>query len=185
MSKNEDDYYIKRVLSGDREAFAFFIDKYQQMAFSIAISITKRENAAKEVVQDAFVQVFKSLKSFKGESLFSTWLHRIVVNEALKFVRRNKKERIEIEFDDATAITFTAENDALSVIEIEEKKEEIKRVLLTLKPKERLVLTLFYLKEFSHAEISESTGFSKNNVKILLYRGRKSFASAFRLINKR
>nr|WP_299339853.1 RNA polymerase sigma factor [Allomuricauda sp.] len=185
MSKHEDDFYRKRVLSGDREAFAFFIDKYQQMAFSIAISITKQENAAKEVVQNAFIQVFKSLRSFKGESLFSTWLHRIVVNESLKFVRKNKKERIEMGFDDAMAISFTVKNDALSAIEIEEKKEEIRRVLLTLKPKERLVLTLFYLKEFSHAEISESTGFSKNNVKILLHRGRKSFASAFTLINKK
>ncbi len=92
---------------------------------------------------------------------------------------------MEMGFDDAMPIMLTAENDALSAIEIEEKKEEIKRVLLTLKSKERLVLTLFYLEELSHAEISESTGFSKNNVKILLHRGRKSFASAFRLINKK
>lgn len=185
MSTDEDEFYIKRVLGGDKDSFTFFIDKYQQMAFSIAISITKQENSAREVVQNAFVQVFKSLKSFKGESLFSTWLHRVVVNESLKFIRKNKRERFKIELDDTIAITFSAENDALSSIEVEEKKEEIKRVMLRLKPKERLVLTLFYLKEFSHAEISESTGFSINNVKILLHRARKSFAAAFRLLNKK
>jgi len=137
--------------------------------------MVKEEAEAKDGVQNTFVQAFKSLKSFKHDSKFSTWLYKITVNESLKFLRKNKRwgnyKTMPVEQED-TSVAF---NDAVLNIDLTEKKEAIQLVFKKMKPKEALVLKLFYLQELSLVEMKEITSFKTSNLKVLLHRGRKSF----------
>jgi len=91
-----DNIYIDRVLSGDVEAFRYFIKTYKDMGFNLAISIIKDEQFAEEIVQDAFMKAFQGLRSFKRTAKFKSWFYRIVVNESFQRLRSVKKKETSI-----------------------------------------------------------------------------------------
>src|SRR6478672_133980 len=84
-------FYISQVLDGEISAFTYFVDTYKAMAFAIAYRITGNKEDGEEVVQDAFVKAYRSLKKFRQDSKFSTWFFRIVVNVALTRVKKNER----------------------------------------------------------------------------------------------
>jgi len=161
-----DELYIKKVLNGDTEAFRYFVTQYKDLAFSIAVSVVKNEFTAADVVQEAFVKAFEHLKSFKGKSKFSSWLMRIVINEAYKVVQRNKVKYTD-EFIELEAISKDELKEA-------DQKFYVNEVLKGMTPNESLVLRLFYLNENNITEICEMTGWNESKVKVTLHRARKS-----------
>ena len=183
MREELDRQHLERVLSGEKDAFRYFIKNYQEMAIRIAFSMVQDETKARHVVQNAFIQAFKSLPSFKQEAKFSSWLYRIVVNESIKINRKSKKEQRTVPITVNHTISLKTYNGALDTIELNEKKEEINRILSLMKPKERLMLELYYLQENSIMEIKMITGFSISNIKVLLHRARKNFATYFKSSN--
>ncbi len=166
-----DDLYIKKVRGGDKDAFRYFIKAYQDMAFSIAISVVKDEFVAQEVVQDAFVKAFQNIDSFSKKSSFKTWFYRIVTNEALMRLRKLKKEIIDFTEDYQGEVV-----DENSILPLQEEEQSylINKSLQKLPPKESLALRLFYLQEESIKEVCEITGWSEANTKIILHRARKN-----------
>lgn len=153
------------------------------MAIRIAFSMVQDETQARHAVQNAFIHAFRSLPSFKQEAKFSSWLYRIVVNESIKVNRKTKKEQRTVPISANHTVSLQTNNGALDTIELKEKKKEINRVLSLMKPKERLMLELYYLQENSIAEIKAITGFSTSNIKVLLHRARKNFATFFKSSN--
>lgn len=170
-----DAHYINEVLKGDTNAFGYFIKTYQNQAFGVAISIVKREDDAKDVVQDSFVTAYSSLTSFRKNAKFSTWFYRIVVNTALQFIKREKRKNEVVGEYSITDDEKTAFNDAIGQLQKEDLKKLIKRVFEKIPAKEALILQLHYIDDQSIAEIEEITAFTKANVKVLLHRGRISF----------
>ena len=166
-----DDIYIRKVCEGDTEAFRYFLKQYKGMAFSLAISIVKDEFAAEEVVQDAFIKAFNGLKSFSRKSKFSTWLYRIVLNEAFARIKKLKKEPIVY---NAEYVYDVADESVLESLQEDEQTHLINEALKKLPPKESLVLRLFYLEEESIKAVCDITGWSESNTKVLLHRARKS-----------
>lgn len=165
MSRGDLDW-VKRVLEGDQDAYRNLIRAYQDMAYTIAIAVVKDAHLAQEVVQDAFLKAYQRLKQFKLESSFKTWFYRIVTNEALMCLRKQKRNNllfieipeVEIEHDDFTN---------------EELEKYLELALLKLPPKESLVLRLFYLEQMHIQAVTEVTGWTTNNVKVILHRARK------------
>ena len=78
VDKDQDIDCIEKVVAGDRNAFAFLVDRYKDMVFSVALRMARNTEEAEEIAQDAFVKAFLSLASFRGKARFSTWLYRIV-----------------------------------------------------------------------------------------------------------
>lgn len=155
------------------DAFRYFLHEYKDMAYSIAISVVKNEVIAEEVVQDAYVKLFNNLKKFSGRSKFSTWFYRIVVNEALLTLKKNKNE----------IITFNAEYDdelpdetAILSLKAEEQTYLINEALKQLPANESLALRLFYLEEEQIKTVCEITGWTESNTKVLLHRARKNMS---------
>jgi RNA polymerase sigma factor (sigma-70 family) len=171
-----DEHYIRKVLEGDPEAFRWFLKNYKDMAFHVAVSIVKDEYYAEEVVQDAFMKAFKGLRSFNKTAKFKTWFYRIVINEAFQRLRKSKREMVS--FVSAEEI-MSLEVTPLFELSEEEQKHTIGEALNRLPPKESLVLALFYLEEYSLAEICNITGWSLSNAKVILHRGRKNMRSMF------
>ena len=167
-----DELYIERVLNGDVDAYRYFVQQYKDMAFSVAVSVLKSEFEAKDTVQESFIIAFRKLKSFKGNSKFSTWFCRIVINEALK--QAKKQERGFYNLAEIPDIIEEGMPRALALIEEEEQKFFIGLALQNIPSREALALTLFYLEEYSLEELSDLTGWSASNVKVILFRARKS-----------
>lgn len=168
-----DDIHIKKVKNGDVEAFRYFIRQYQHMAFSVALSVVKDEFLAEEVVQESFINAFNKISSFKGQSKFSTWLYKIVINKSFRSIEKEKKW-IYSEVEENTSVDY---EDSLDKLSTDERTFYINETLKQMPPKESLSLRLFYLKEMSMEEIQEVTGWSLSNVKVILHRARKRFQS--------
>lgn len=175
-----DHHHLEKVRSGDIEAFRYFVGKYQDMAYAVAMGVLHHREEAEEAVQDAFVRAFQGLAKFRGDAKFSTWFHRIVVNEALRKAQKKKAPIADIPDEQLPDEGSIAEsNDALMQLEQKERRQLIRQILGQLKPKEALVLQLHYLQEMPIQEIEDSTGFSIPQIKVLLHRGRKSFYALF------
>lgn len=167
-----DDLYIRKVLDGQTEEFRYFIHQYKDLAFSVAFSVVKNEFSAADVVQESFLRAFQSLKTFRGDSKFSTWLCRIVINESFKVAGKEKLKQPDtskskdFEIAEAPAV--------FDMIKENEQKYYVNECLNRLPANESLVLRLYYLAENSVKEICEMTGWSESNVKVLMHRARKN-----------
>ena len=179
MTIDYDSIYLNKVLDGDKEAFRYFIKEYQQMGYSIAISMVKSHQDAEDVTQNAFVRAYKCLRSFKRTSKFSSWFYKIVVNESLKHIKKYQGDRRYSEITNQHKELESDFRNAVDEIDLSEKKIAIKKALDRMKPKEALVLKLYYLHEQSHLELMDSTGWTQSNVKVLLHRARKSFMNIY------
>lgn len=163
------DRYVQQVLDGDREAFRHIVRECMNGAYHLAFSILKEEHAAKDAVQNAFINAYKHLRAFRGKSSFKTWFHRIVVNEAFQLLRKRKPglSTDSNEFESLAIDKCHVQNKMNS----DHLNYYIDVSLIRMKPDESLVLKLFYLEEHT---IDEITGWSKSNVKVTLHRARKS-----------
>jgi len=166
-----DNIYIKKVLSGDTEAFRYFVNTYKDFAFSLSFSILKNRYIAEEAVQESFIKSFEKLASFRKDASFKTWFGRIVINESLRKI--NKKTALVM--DEISEDLIKTVEDAVETLSKNEQKVLISDVFDLLQPNESIVLELFYIKENSIKEIVEMTTWSKSKIKMLLLRGKKSF----------
>ena len=84
---------IARAQSGDEQAFATLFQLHKKRVYSVCLLMTKDIAEAEDLTQEAFLQVFRTLRTFRGEAAFSTWLHRVAVNTVLMKLRRQKSKR--------------------------------------------------------------------------------------------
>lgn len=166
---SRDDEFIDRVLSGETNAFSYFLKHYKDMAFNIAVSIIKDDQYAEEIVQDAFMKAFNALKSFNRSSKFKSWFYRIVVNESFQRLRKLKKEHSLLELTEVLEIDSDSSQEVQS-----EKSEQVVKLIKNLPANESLALNLFYLEENSLKDIVDITGWTLANVKVVLHRARKN-----------
>ena len=182
MRFQEDHLYIERTLRGNMNAYGQLIQKHEKYVFTLAMRILKNREEAEEAAQDAFMKAYHSLKTFEGKSKFTTWLYRIVYNEAVGRLRKSKNYTVQLEEVEDLASSPSGYLDGLISLQLAERKELIQRGLDTMKPAEAAALTLFYLEEQSIKEIEEIMGLTSSHVKILLHRGRKSLLESLQKI---
>ncbi|OLY93503.1 RNA polymerase sigma factor [Cnuella takakiae] len=173
MTQQEEHIIISKVLAGNSEAFASLVYACQDLAVITAYNILLNREDAEEIAQDAFVQAYQSLASFKKESRFSSWLYRIVVNKALNKKSIKRHYTIAITETDGGTVAGDLAGDFVFPQGAENRKY-IQAALQQLQFNERLCLTLHYLNEFSIPEINQLTNLSQANIKVLLHRGRKN-----------
>lgn len=164
---------IDRVLEGNSHAYGLLVQRYQSYAYTLALRVVKDPMAAEEVAQDAFVRVFQALKTFQKDSKFSTWLYRIVLNQALAYMRKKRPEYTS-DFPLDRPETQEANQELLR----EERKMHLDRAIAGLSTDDRTVLTLFYFKELSLEEMSEVMGQPANTIKVKVHRARTRLARA-------
>ena len=160
-----DQEYISFILKGDSSLFRHLVDRYAKMSFAVAYRIIKDSDDSQDIVQESFIAAFENLKTFKGESKFSTWLYRIVVNKALAM--KNKQKYFD-EVDDQGQ----QEDEYNDEIDIRNELL-VKQALNALNDKERLVIDLFYYQDQSIKEISQIIPSTEVNIKVILHRARK------------
>lgn len=159
---------IRKAREGNIQALNELINNHKDLAYSIALKYLKNKEDAEDVVQNSFIIILKSIKNFRNEAKFSTWLYTIVYHECLKELK-NRNQTMEyipqfVEY----------ENEETYV----EEKDDINNFLKILKSNEYTTITLFYLKEKSIDEIAKITSLSKVNIKVLLHRARLKLKQA-------
>jgi RNA polymerase sigma-70 factor (ECF subfamily) len=138
---------------------------------------------AEEAVQDSFVRAYRALPDFQFGSKFSTWFYRIVYNTSLTAQCR---QPATAGYDNTVpeAVSNEETDNALAVLEREDRREIIQLVLQKLPSDEALLLTLYYLEESSVEDIHQITGLTLSNIKVKLFRGRKRFYEKLKSIMK-
>lgn len=162
---------ISQVLAGNVREFARLVDKYKNLAYTLAFRVVNNREDAEEVMQDSFVKAYRSLKDFRKESKFSTWLFRIVYNTAVSKKRLKKYDNQSI--DDISvskeiALSREPDNEML-----EDRKALLEKAMQMLTEDDRVLITLYYAEECTVEEINKVTGLSRSNIKVRLFRARK------------
>jgi RNA polymerase sigma factor (sigma-70 family) len=171
MILQDDKQVIHRVLAGNVRDYAILVDRYKDLAFTIAYRILNNREDAEEVAQDAFVKAYRNLASFRKDATFSTWLYRIVFNTAIS--KKRLKKHVFQPIDDTPSGKIEADVPKYDFDAREDKSLILERAMQKLPDEDRVLLTLHYINESDVEEIHRITGLSKSNVKIKLFRARK------------
>ncbi len=169
---NNDKKIIQLVKKGDVSSFSILVERYQDMAFTLALSILKNREDAEEVAQDAFVKAYKNLGSFKGKSKFSTWFYQIVYRTSLSKLRVAKHRYESI--DNLSSKQGDPDSFEQNKIDRLDKKKMLKAAINQLKEDEGFLVILYYYQELNIEEIAQCTDFSVSNIKVKLFRARKN-----------
>jgi RNA polymerase sigma-70 factor (ECF subfamily) len=168
-----DDQVVARVIAGDTALFEILMRRYNQRLFRVARGIVRADSEAEDVVQQAYLSAYAKLAQFGGAAAFSTWLTRIVINEALaRTKRRTRLAEVDIEEqNDVTpfqAPTATPE-DQVARRELGALLEEVIDQLPDLY---RLVFVMREVEQLSVTETADCLELSEDNVKVRLYRAK-------------
>lgn len=152
---------------GFQQAFEVLFHRYRERVYAIAFRIAGNQADALDIVQDSFALVFRKLQGFRGTSLFSTWLFRIVVNCSIDFRRKSRK---------ASGAVVTADDEVTGQVADEslgprdtasqhEFGDQVQEAISKLSPKLRVILALRYLEEMSYEELAATLELSLGTVK--------------------
>jgi len=162
---------IRRCLNGDRDCYQRLIERHQQRIAALMWRFSREPATHEELVQDVFVEAYLSLGSYRARAPFEHWLARIATRVGYRFWRRQARERATspLAIEEWDRILQPAGADTAP----KEAAELLNRLLMQLKPRDRLVLTLRYLEELSVAETAQRLGWSQALVKIQSLRARR------------
>lgn len=172
---------IRACQQGDREAFRLLFEAYKERVFSIAVYSLGDETAAGDVTQQIFLKLMTRIGQFRGDSEFTTWLYRLVINSCLDERRKRRRFLPVAEFDSMT-ITDKRKSPEAGYAR-REIAGAVREAIAGLKPKMRLPILLKYIEGFSYEEIGEVLGCSKGTVASRLNRAHKTLAK--RLVHLR
>ncbi len=172
---------IEKSQNGDLESFEELIEEYQLLAFNIAYRMTSNKEDANDMTQEALIKVFKSIKHFRFDSSFSTWLYRIVTNSCIDMIRKNSKIKTysvdnTIETEEGSYQKEMVDNKELpdEVLERKEKREAVHKAIGKLPDKYRIIIILRDIRDLSYDEISEVTELPLGTVKSRISRARNT-----------
>ncbi len=183
--RDPDVFTIRRALDGDATALTDLYRRHERRAYNLALRTLGNPWDAADVTQEAFIKAFRNLDTFKGESLFSTWLHRIVVNAAYDHLRRHRPEPMDGDIlDDISgpAGTATVIGSGRSGIDpaMDGLSDPLRDALMSLNEGFRFAIVLCDLLGFSYSEAAEILGVQEGTIKSRIFRAREALVSALR-----
>jgi len=155
---------------GEREAFRVLFETYKDKIYSIALRFSGEEALAMDIAQDTFLKLYSSIADFRGESQFSTWVYRLVVNSCLD--QKRKSWRMIPMADELLAV-MRAPGDALHAVIRTEVSERVQRAVEKLPEEQRIVVVLRYTEGLAYEEIAEVIGCSMGTVASRLNRAHR------------
>jgi RNA polymerase sigma-70 factor (ECF subfamily) len=172
----DDRQLITACLEGDDSAYGELVRRYQDRLYSTVYRLVDRAEDAQDVVQEAFLNAYQALDSFKGDSLFFTWLYRIAVNTAIS-LRRRQRAMLSIEANrHAEAAIEPADPSSESRpeygLEQEEQGQRIREALARLSPEHRMVLVLKDMEGHKYEAMAEILEVPIGTIRSRLHRAR-------------
>jgi RNA polymerase sigma-70 factor (ECF subfamily) len=162
---------VQRAQAGDEDAFAELYREHVGRVYALCLRLTSNVADAKERTQDVFVRAWERLPSFRGESAFPSWLHRLAVNEVLMEFRRTKRRELRIvpdaDLPEPAALSAPAGT-----------RLDLEAAIGALPPGARQVLVLHDIEGYRHGEIGEMLGIAEGTSKAHLFRAHRLLREA-------
>jgi RNA polymerase sigma-70 factor (ECF subfamily) len=171
---------IAALRKGDEMAFKYLVDNYQDRVFNTAIGIVQNAEDAEDVAQEVFIQVFRSIHGFKGESKLSTWIYRITTTRALDLLRSRKSKKrfglIQRLFGDGNEPLHEIPDFNHPGVTLDRKENAAKlfKAIAQLPENQKTAFTLHKLEDLSYQEISEVMRTSVPAVESLMHRAKQN-----------
>jgi len=170
VQSDEDAADVRDALAGDGAAFARIVRRQQGAVAARMWRFTRDRLQHEELVQDVFVEVWRSLRSYRGTGALAHWIGRIAVRVGYRFWRESDRRRKVKPLGDVEIAALGGDPSDRSAAEAAELVHE---TLAHLSPRDRLVVTLLHLEERSVKEVADLTGWSRSMVKVQAWRARK------------
>jgi RNA polymerase sigma-70 factor (ECF subfamily) len=180
---------VQRAQAGDREAMSELVQSQQTYVYSIAMSLMHNPADAADMTQEAFIRLLRSLRTYRGETKFTTWLYRLVTNICLDGLRRRGRpvESLDDHGTQGQAADAAqtpgerlADDDRWTQpeehLDLRESATEVREALVSLPATQRLALTLHYFEDLRYEDIAEVMGLPLNTVKSHIRRGKERLA---------
>jgi len=168
---------VQRAQRGDEQAFATLYQLNKKRVYSVCLRMTKDVAEAEDLAQEAFIQVFRNLNSFRGNSAFATWLYRIAVNIVLMKLRRRKSPPVlsldEAVSSDSPSLKREIGKDDLSLRGAIDRIA-LRRAIEELPGGARQIFELHEVEGYQHHEIAEQLQCSIGNSKSQLHKAKKT-----------
>jgi len=171
---------IQGLRNGDETAFRFLVENYQDRVYNTALGIVNNAEDAEDVAQEVFIQVHRSINSFKGESKLSTWLYRIATTRALDLLRSRKSKKrfgmLQRLFGEGNEPVVEIPDFNHPGVSLDRKENAAKlfKAIAQLPENQKTAFTLHKLEDLSYQEISEVMKTSVPAVESLMHRARQN-----------
>jgi RNA polymerase sigma factor (sigma-70 family) len=180
LRHEEDEALVRRTQKGDSTAFDVLVGRYKDRLYATVYHMTANHEDANDLVQETFIKAFKSLKSFRGQSSFYTWVYRIAVNRTINFIKR-RKNRNQYSLDD---LDSSIQNDPDLVemmshvtprreVGLTELHEKLNESLQKLSQPHRAVVVMHDIQGMTHADIARAMKCSEGTVRSRLFYARQ------------
>lgn len=158
---------------GDDDAFESLVRLYEKRVFALALRMCGNSEDAAEISQEVFLSAWQSLKFFRRESSFSTWLYRLTSNASIDLLRKQKRPTLSIEDEELNIDLPDSSTTPEEALERSALREEVEKGLQALSPDHRQVLVLREMHQLSYNEIADTLQMDVGTVKSRICRGRK------------
>lgn len=171
---------IQGLRKGDESAFRYMVDTYRDRVYNTALGIVQNAEDAEDVAQEVFIQVFRSIGNFKGESKLSTWLYRIATTRSLDLLRSRKSKKrfglLQRLFGegDEPVMEIPDFNHPGVALDRKENAARLFRAISQLPENQKIAFTLHKLEDLSYQEVSEVMQTSLPAVESLMHRARQN-----------
>jgi RNA polymerase sigma-70 factor, ECF subfamily len=166
----DDAEVVARIVAGEREAYEFLVRRYQEPLFRFALGMTGSPDAAADLVQDTLVKGFTSLKACREPRRFGAWIHRILRNRCLDYLKRNRRH-VPVE---RAALVSAPEIGADLEVHRDEIRTALFAALTELPDAQREAFLLKHLEERSYEEMADQLGASVSALKMRVKRAREA-----------
>jgi len=156
---------INRMKKGEQDAYSSCYMQLSPTIYSSVLRICHCQSAAQDIVQETFIQIFKSINTLKDLKKFIPWCKRIGYHKTISWLRTNNSNILSLELDEVDNLTDTCD------LQLElENNHQLTKLMLSIRPQSRLILWLFIVEGYSHTEIGELFGKSSSFSKSILSR---------------
>jgi RNA polymerase sigma factor (sigma-70 family) len=175
-----DEQLIVSVLQGNQQAFRLLLERYSNQIFKIVFGIVRNQKDAEDITQEAFIQIYQSLSSYKNQG-FKTWMVRIATNKAIDFNRkqqRRKEDLLEVfepSYEQFGVDIEQPKSQSPPDVQLihNEQRQLVQRRLADVPSNYRDVIFAYYIEEKSYNEIANDQGVEVKTIETKLYRARK------------
>jgi RNA polymerase sigma-70 factor, ECF subfamily len=165
---------VNEVIGGNLAVFEIIVRRYNPQLYRVGMAYLRNHAQTEDAMQNTYLKAFVNLKRFQGSAAFATWLTRIMINECLMMLRRQKRFRLEpLEEDSANVDHESFAAPAADPVDAQEMKALLEQSIHALPRTHRAVYLLREVQHLSTAETARCLGLSPENVKVCLHRARE------------
>ncbi len=158
---------------GNHQAFEELVRRTHADTFTLARRLVTDDEDARDVVQEAYLRAFRSIRRFRGDAQFSTWLYRITANCAsTQLVKRRRHRHDELD-EEAAVPDLQPEHDPVAMADATSLRDRLEAAIAELPARLRAVVVLRDVYDLNHAEIADELGISESAAKVRLHRARR------------